>query len=110
MNRKRGFEILIGVTSWNLIFFLVWGGYFFPTVTAYFILAFVVYWVYRGFSWTLAAVVSHFQIKAAQKLDWMNEVKGFGDWSRVKHLVIVLISSEPVETYVRTLEALANQT
>src|SRR3990172_4347345 len=94
---KRLLEIMPGFVSWNMILFLVWGGYFFPTFTAYFILAFDVFWVYKGFSLTIAAVAAHLKIKAAERLNWMEEVKGFGDWKKVRHVVILLLANEPPE-------------
>ena len=110
MKRNRILEILPGFISWNLILFLIWGGYFFPIFTAYFILAFDVFWVWKGFSLTLAAVISHLRIKASERLDWMKEVRGFGDWTKVRHIILLLIANEPWETYKRTLEALTKQT
>jgi cellulose synthase/poly-beta-1,6-N-acetylglucosamine synthase-like glycosyltransferase len=110
MKRRRILEILPGFVSWNLILFLIWGGYFFPVVTAYFILAFDVFWVWKGFSMTVATFISHLRIKAAERLDWMREVKGFGDWERVKHVVMIMIANEPPETYTKTVEALTRQT
>jgi len=108
--KTRILEILPGLISWNLILFLVWGGYFFPIFTAYFILAFDVFWVYKGLSMTIAAVISHWKIQAAERLDWMEEVRGFGDWKKVKHVVLLLIGNEPTETFTRTLKALSEQT
>jgi cellulose synthase/poly-beta-1,6-N-acetylglucosamine synthase-like glycosyltransferase len=93
-----------------MILFLVWGGYFFPVFTAYFILSFDVFWVWKGLSLTLAAIVSHFRIKASEKLDWMGEVRGFGDWTKVRHIVLLMVANEPAETYRKTLEALTKQT
>lgn len=110
MTKKRFLEIIPGFISWNLILFLIWGGYFFPVFTAYFILAFDVFWVWKGFSLTVSAVVSHLRIKAAQRLDWMREVSEFGDWKRVRHIVLILVANEPLETYKRTVEALTRQT
>ncbi len=110
MKRRRILEIIPGFVSWNLILFLIWGGYFFPVVTAYFILAFDVFWVWKGFSMTVATFISHLRIKAAERLDWMREVKGFGDWERVKHVVMIMIANEPLDTYAKTIEALTRQT
>jgi hypothetical protein len=107
---KRALEIMPGFLSWNLILFLVWGGYFFPVFTAYFILAFDVYWVYKGLAMTLAAILSHIQIKAAEKLDWMGEVRGFGDWKKVRHVIMILVANESKDTYEKTIAALAQQT
>jgi hypothetical protein len=107
---KRILEIIPGFISWNIILFLFWGGYFFPTFTAYFILLFDVFWVYKGLSLMVATLISHFRILASQKLDWMEEVKGFGDWKKVRHIVVILVANEPQEVYQRTIEALSNQT
>jgi len=71
MNKKRLWEILPGFVSWNIILFLFWGGYFFPEVTAYAILAFEVFWVYKGISLVVAAGMSYLRIQAAERLDWM---------------------------------------
>lgn len=107
---KRILEIIPGFVSWNIILFLFWGGYFFPTFTAYFILLFDVFWVYKGLSLVVATLISHFRILASQKLDWMEEVKGFGDWKKVRHIVVILVANEPMETPEKTVEALSHQT
>lgn len=110
MTRKRFFEIIPGFLSWNLILFPLWGGYFLPELTAYFILMFVVYSVYSSFTLTVTAVVSHFRIQAAKKVDWMTEVAGFGDWKKVRHVILIMVATEPQGVYRKTLEALARQT
>lgn len=107
---RRLLEIMPGFLSWNLILFLVWGGYFFPVFTAYFILAFDVYWVYKGLSMTLAAILSHIRILAAQRLDWMKEVVEFGDYKKVRHIIMILIANESSQTYEKTLDELVKQT
>lgn len=99
-----------GFISWNIILFLFWGGYFFPVVTAYTILMFDVFWVYKGASLMLAAVLSYYKIQASERLDWMKEVMGFGDWKKIKHVILIMVANEPLETYQKTLEALAGQT
>jgi len=110
MTRKRLLEIMPGFISWNIILFLFWGGYFFPVVTAYTILMFDVFWVYKGGSLALAAILSYFKIQASEKLDWMKEVMEFGDWKKVRHVILIMVANEPLETYKKTLEALAQQT
>jgi hypothetical protein len=107
---KRFLEIIPGFISWNIILFLFWGGYFFPDITASFILLFYVFWVYKSISLLIATLVSHFRIQAAIGLDWMKEVGGFGDWKKVRHIVIVLVANEPLEVYQRTIESLTHQT
>lgn len=107
---KRLLEIAPGFISWNMILFLFWGGYFFPTFTSYFIIAFDVYWVYSGLSLAIAVVTSHIKIQACEHVDWLTEAQGFGDWNKVRHVVLILVANEPKETPLRTVRALASQT
>jgi len=107
---RRLLEIIPGFISWNLILFLFWGGYFFPIFTTYFILAFDVFWVYKGLSLTIAVLLAHLKIRASEHVDWMTEVKGFGDWTHVCHIVMIMVANEPLEVYRRTVEALTRQT
>jgi len=110
MSKRRFLEILPGFISWNIILFLVWGGYFIPVVAAYFILAFDVYWVLTGLVAVSSATIAHLKIQAAQSLDWVAECRGFGDWQKVRHIVLILVGNEPEETYFRTVEELSKQT
>lgn len=110
MSKKRLLEILPGFISWNIILFLVWGGYLIPTATAYFILAFDVYWVYTGFSMVVSALLAHIKISASKNLDWLSESRCFGDWNKVRHIVLILVGNEPLETYEATVKALTEQT
>ncbi len=103
-------EVLPGFISWNIILFLFWGGYFFPIFTAYFILAFDVYWIYSGLSLTIAVVMAHLKIRAYEHVDWLLEARGFGDWKKVRHVVLILVANEPKETPLRTVKALMSQT
>lgn len=107
---QRVLEILPGFTSWNLILFPIWGSIFWPIGVAYFIIAFNVYWLYRSSISGLGAVLSYYRIQAAEKYDWMGDVREFPDWREVKHVIVMPTYKEPGEILVRTLEALKNQT
>jgi cellulose synthase/poly-beta-1,6-N-acetylglucosamine synthase-like glycosyltransferase len=107
---NRFLEILPGVFSWSLILFPFWGSFLVPVLVAYYIIAFDVYWFYRSASMTLLAIISYFKIKAAQKYDWLRDVKDFGDWRRVHHLIIIPTYKEPLYILRRTLSALEKQT
>lgn len=108
--QKRFLEILPGFFSWNLILFPIWGGLIIPKITSYFIVAFVVYSVYRSGMLTFFAVLTHLKMRAAQAIVWMEEVKEFGDWEKVRHLVVILVANEPEEVYEDTIIALSKQT
>lgn len=107
---QRFLEILPGFCSWFLILFPFWGSLFIPKAVAYYIITFDVYWFYRSTSMMLLALSSHFKIKAAQKYDWMFDVKGFGDWKRIHHIILIPTFKEPLYILRRTLEAIKNQT
>lgn len=49
-------------------------------------------------------------MKASENLNWMNEVKGFTDWKKVYHVIIIPTVNEPLHTLERTLNSLKNQT
>jgi len=106
---QRVLEIIPGCFSWSLILFPVWGSFFIPVVVAYYIIAFDVYWLYRSASTALLAAISHFRIKAAQRYDWMSDVKDFGDWRKLHHIVIIPNYQEPISILRQTLNALKNQ-
>jgi len=107
---QRCLEILPGAFSWNVILFPYWGIFVIPDVVAYFILFFNIYWLYQSASIAVTAVISHLRIQASLKYDWMKDVMGFGDWKKVKHIIIIPTYKEPVHILIRTLKSIAQQT
>lgn len=107
---QRLLEILPGFFSWSLILFPFWGSFLIPNLVAYYIITFDVYWFYRSITFAFLAVSSYFKIKAYQKYDWLKDVKGFGDWQKVHHLIIIPTYKEPLYILRRTLFALKKQT
>lgn len=105
----RFLEILPGTISWSLILFPIWGSFFLPTLVAYYIIAFDVYWLYRSFWTAILSLLAHFRLKAAQSFDWLQETKSFLDWQRVHHIIIIPTYKEPLSTLKRTLTALVKQ-
>lgn len=105
----RALEILPGFVSWNLILFPYWGIFVIPNIVAYFILLFNVYWFYQSLQLAVSAVISHLRIQAAKIYNWMDDVKGFPDWQKMVHVVIIPVYKEPIRILERTLSSLANQ-
>ena len=106
----RALEILPGLVSWNLILFPYWGIFVIPTVVAYFVLLFNIYWFYQSFQIAITATIAHLRIQAAMKYDWALDLKSFPDWKRVNNVIIIPTYREPLHTLERTLESLAKQT
>src|SRR5271157_2360903 len=105
----RILEILPGFTSWNLILLPYWGIFVFPVFIAYFILFFNIYWFYQSLQIAISSIVSHVKIQAAKIYDWMGDVRGFPDWEKVRHVVIIPTYNEPIHILERTLNSLASQ-
>lgn len=57
----------------------------------------------------VSSVVSHLKIQAAKVYNWMADVKGFPDWEKVRHVVIIPTYKEPIHILERTLDSLASQ-
>src|SRR3990167_6733531 len=105
----RALEILPGFVSWNLILLPYWGIFVFPVFVAYFILFFNIYWFYQSLQIAVSSIISHTRIQAAKVYDWMGDVRGFPDWEKVRHVVIIPTYKEPIYILDRTLNSLANQ-
>lgn len=105
----RALEILPGFVSWNLILLPYWGILVFPNFVAYFILFFNIYWFYQSFQVGVSAIISHTRIQAAKLYDWMSDVKGFPDWRKLEHVIIIPTYKEPVHVLERTINSLAAQ-
>lgn len=107
---QRLLEILPGLVSWNLILFPIWGAFVAPTIVAYFVLMFDVFWFYKSMTLSFFALLAHFRIEASKKMDWVGELKFFPDWKKVHHVVIIATYKEPIYILERTLQSLVNQT
>lgn len=105
----RALEILPGAFSWSAILFLLVGGFIIPFYVAHLVLLFYVFWLYKSINMALFSVITYFRIKASQVMDWLGEVKGFPDWRKVHHLIIIVTYKEPIHILKRTLDALASQ-
>jgi len=106
---QRFLEILPGFVSWNLILFPYWGILVIPSAVAYFILFFNIFWFYQSLQIAISSIISHTRIQAAKIYDWMGDVRGFPDWQKVQHVVIIPTYKEPIHILERTFESLASQ-
>src|SRR5258707_15482270 len=93
---QRALEILPGLVSWNLILFPYWGIFVIPTVVAYFILLFNIYWFYQSFTIGITIIISHLRIQAAMHYDWLGDLKAFKDAEKVRYVIIIQTYKEPL--------------
>lgn len=107
---KRLLELFPGFMAWTLILFPIWGSFFIPTLLAYFILFFDVYWFYKSFSLVRTAYLSTKKINEAEKDNWFENSKKFKDVLKVNHVLIIPNYKETAAKVRITLNALAKQT
>lgn len=105
----RALEILPGFFSWNVILFPYWGIFVMPTVVAYFVLLFNIYWFYQSLQIAITAIISNVRIQAAKIYNWMGDVVLFPDYKKIEHVVIIPTYNEPLHILERTLDSLSNQ-
>lgn len=108
---RRALEILPGFVSWSMILFPFWGSFFFPTLVAYYVITFAVYWLYRSLFMAALSIAAHFKIKAAKQFDWLTDLKQTypKKWKTIHHIIILPTYKEPLHILQRTLDALAKQ-
>ncbi|MGI8420065.1 MAG: glycosyltransferase family 2 protein [Candidatus Levyibacteriota bacterium] len=107
---RRALEVFPGSIAWILILFPFWGSLFFPTVLAYFILFFDIYWLYKSFYLVLTASLATKKIKEAEVENWYEKAKKLEHIHKMHHVLIILNYKESVEKLRTTLDVLANQT
>lgn len=109
---QRALEILPGFVSWSLILFPLWGSFVVPTLVAYYVITFAVYWLYRSITIAILSIVANYRIRASSRFDWIGDLKKEfpKNWDSIHHIIIVPTYQEPVSTLQRTLHALAQQT
>lgn len=107
---RRFLELLPGTVSWFLILFPIWGSFLIPEIVAVYIVAFMVYWLYKSLSVAVFSLVGHFQVEASKGFHWLERVSIFPDWQKVHHVIVMPTYKEPLSTLERSLRALSAQT
>lgn len=110
----RLFEMIPGIFAWVSITFPIWGSFLVPRLVAYFVIAFLIYWLYQSFKSAFLAVLGYFKILAAKKTNWLElfNQKKQPDWLNrdlVNHCIIVSSYKEPVEIIDMAISSLAAQ-
>ncbi|MCA9382817.1 hypothetical protein KC909_00465 [Candidatus Dojkabacteria bacterium] len=68
------FEKIPPAFSWFLILFPFWGGFFVPQITAYIVIVFNVYFLYRSASFLVFFLIGYRQLRKSESIDWLNRL------------------------------------
>jgi len=92
--RYRLWEMIPGFFAWMTILFPIWGAIFFPKAVAYFVIAFLLYWLYQSFKSAILALIGYFKIRRATKTNWLELFKDkfLASWlkyAQIHHVIII---------------------
>lgn len=112
--RYRLWEMIPGFFAWTTILFPVWGAIFFPKAVAYFVIAFLLFWLYQSFKSAILAIIGYFKIRVATKTNWLQlfQDKFLASWLKYKqvhHVIIISSYKEPVDVIEMAIGSLASQ-
>ncbi|HLD01792.1 MAG TPA: hypothetical protein VJC10_02850 [Patescibacteria group bacterium] len=107
---RRFLELLPGLITWIVILAPFWGSFLIPTILAYAILFFDVYWFYKSFSLAVTAYIAAKKIKQAEGIDWISKAETLPHFDQVNHFLIIPNYKETIEKLRETLTTLSHQT
>lgn len=107
---RRFLELLPGLISWALILSPIWGSLFIPSVMAYFILFFDVFWLYKSFSLVITAYIASKKIRSSEKENWLEKARTLADFDKTRHILIIPNYQENIDKLRVTLSSLTKQT
>ncbi|MFH1561308.1 MAG: hypothetical protein ABID04_01880, partial [Patescibacteria group bacterium] len=110
----RILEMIPGLASWNVIPFLFWGSILIPKAVAYFVIAFLTFWLYQSFKSSVLGLRGYRKIKKAIATDWKQKYQtdkkdDWLSWDEIKHVILIPNYNESVEVISKNLENLSQQ-
>lgn len=110
---QRGLEILSGLIPWSLILLPLIGSFFIPEIVAYGIILFNIYWLFISFQMAINATLGYLNIRATEKVDWMNSLKidprTKNRFRKVLNVVLIANVKEPLGILDRNIHSLTKQ-
>lgn len=112
--KYRLLEMIPGFFAWMAIFFPIWGAILIPKAVAYFVIAFLLYWLYQSFKSAILAIIGYFKIKKANQTNWLtlfqeNFRSSWLKYNQIHHVIIISSYKEPIEVIEMAISSLASQ-
>lgn len=106
--------MLPGLFAWMIILFPIWGAFLVPRLVAYFVIAFLVYWLYQSTKSSYLAIKGYFKIQQSQATNWQqlfitNHTASWPLQNAINHVIIISSYKEPVEVIEMAVGSLAAQ-
>lgn len=105
----RFLEILPGAISWTTIILMVVFSWLLPVYTAFFIILFDIYWLFKTVYLSLHLRATFSKMKKNLKIDWLKKLRASGlEFQDIYHLIILPMYKEPYEVVKESFDALVN--
>src|SRR3989344_5597775 len=107
----RFFEMLPGILAWGTLGGAALASWLFPVPTAFFIMAFVVYWTTRSIYLSFHLRSGYKKMRIYEKEDWLGKLEhlpaqaGIQNWRNLYHLIIVPTYLEPYEIVRESIQS-----
>jgi len=103
-----------GFCAWMTILFPIWGAFLIPRAVAYFVIAFLIYWLYQSFKSAIFAVIGYSKINLAKNTNWLElfqeNFRSFWlKYKEIHHVIVISSYKEPVEVIEMAIGSLAAQ-
>ena len=110
----RLWEMIPGFCAWMTILFPIWGAFLIPRAVAYFVIAFLIYWLYQSFKSAIFAVIGYSKINLAKSTNWLKlfQENFRSYWLKYKdihHVIVISSYKEPVDVIEMAVGSLAAQ-
>ena len=93
----RFFEILPGLLSWSTFGGIILFSWLAPSLTAIFIILFVVYWFVKITYFSFYLKSGYEKMRKREKINWLKKLRRIKNWQKIYHLVLIPVYKEPLE-------------
>lgn len=110
----RFYEMIPGLLAWTTITFPLWGAFLFPLAVAYFVIAFLIFWLYQSFKSGYLAIIGYYKIQHADRQNWLAlfQKQATPDWlpyADINHVIVVSSYKEPLSVIEMAVGSIASQ-
>lgn len=102
-------ESLVPALTWIIITFPIWFSPFHPAIVSYFILAFILYFLYKSIRTIYYVVISYILIHRAGKINWELRMTKNPHHKNIYHFFIITNYRESIEKMIKTIECVSKQ-
>lgn len=99
----------MGLGTWGLVTFPLWGALLFPLAVAWIVVAFNGYWLLRSAQLGIGSIVGYFRLRKAERTDWLAMASTQPGFDSLQHLVLIPTYKESDEVLSETLDHIAAQ-